>query len=200
MKKLAANGFTVGKTYVLNVLKNVGFKRIAAAAGLPPPRKSHPRPARTKQVTKKIDNFTKKENPPSLVNMAKMLGVSARTIGRVIHDDLKKSTRRKTRVHALKQSHIRNRKTTSRKLYEKYLSGKKFENVVTIDEGWFYLVNCNGKRRICYRRKGEPVPTSWVLVRNESYEAKLMVVGGITGKGVLPLHRVSPKVKINSTY
>jgi hypothetical protein len=61
-------------------------------------------------------------------------------------------------------------------------------------------LNCNGKRRICYRKKGERVPSNWVVERTESYGDKFMVVGAISGKGVLPLHRVPSNVKLNSKY
>ncbi|OXA42561.1 hypothetical protein Fcan01_23021 [Folsomia candida] len=162
------------QTYVHNVLNNVGIKRIATSTGAPHPPIWKPRSARTKRLIQKS------------------------MIRRIIHLDLKRLTRRKH--HVLKPSHIENRKTTSRKLYEKYLSHRKFENMVILDEDWFYLTNCNRKRRICCSQKGETVPSIWVVEKHESYDSKFMVVGGMTGEGVLPLHRVLANVKINSTY
>jgi len=144
--------------------------------------------------------FTAKKNPPSIRSMAKSLGVSGPTIIKGIHKDLKKKVRKKSRVHVLKPRHIRIRKTTARKLYEKHLAGKKSEFMVTLDEAWFYVDNCNGSRRICYRRVDEKMPHDWVVEKLESYGTKIMVVGGICGRGVLPLHMVPPNVKINSHY
>jgi histone-lysine N-methyltransferase SETMAR len=155
---------------------------------------------RVPSLLKKIDKMTKKENPPSQRTIAKLCGTSDHTIRRVISVDLKKIIRRKTKVHVLKKRHIKNRITTARKLYKKYLAGEKCKFTLTLDEGWFYLANCNGKHRICYCKKGDNVPSNWVVEGSESYGDKFMVVGAICGKGVLSLHRVPPNVKLNSKY
>jgi len=199
-KKLEGLGYHISQKTISNIVRNVGIRRQAEALGQNIPGNKYPCYARTPDLVRKVAGITKKENPISQRSMAKLFGVSQATINRAIKVNLKQRTRRKIRVHVLKPHHIKNRKTTARKLYEKYLAGQKFKNVVSLDEGWFFMANCNGKRKICYMRIGEKVPANWVIERSESYGDKIMVVGAITGKGVLPLHRVPPNVKINSKY
>jgi histone-lysine N-methyltransferase SETMAR len=198
--KLKLSGYSVSKTYIHNVLNGVGGRRQARLLGHhPPPNKSR-RIFKSKDLVKKVSNLARKENPMTQSDMAKKFKVSPTTINRVIHKDLKYVTRKKTPVHQLKPRHIKNRKTNARKLYEKHLSGSKSDFIVTLDEAWFYLSNTDGKRKICYRKKGESIPASWVVERGESYQEKFMVVGAMCEKGVLPLIRVPPKVKVNSDY
>jgi len=129
--------------------------------------------------------------------MADKLHCSIKTIYKIIHGDLNKFTHVKKKVHALKESHKQNRKTNSRKLYEKHLAGKKSEFVVTLDEALFYLQDVNGTRTICYTKDKEAV-MSFVNEKPEKFGKKFMVVGAMTGRGVLPLVRVPQNVKINS--
>jgi len=200
LQKLKLNGFKVSLSTVSRVIRNHGAKRNAASKGLKIRSTIYPRPKRTPEFLRKIDRMTKKKNPPSMRSMSKSLGVSVQTVFKAIHKDLKKNVRKKAKVHALKPRHVRNRRTTARKLYERHLAGQKSEFMVTLDEAWFYIDNCNGERRICYRKVDEKVPHDWVVEKPESFGAKIMVVGAISGKGVLPLHMVPPNVKINSKY
>ena len=87
-------------------------------------------------------------------------------------------------------------KTNCRKLYENHLAGDKCEYAVTLDEAFIYLDDSNKKRRICYVKRGEPVPESWIFENDESF----MVIGIITGRGTVPIFRVPTKVKINAEY
>lgn len=71
--------------------------------------------------------------------------------------------------------------------------------MVTLDEAFFSINDCNGRRSIYYKKK-DMKSQNFVKMRRESFETKFMVVGAITGKGTLPLIRVPAKVKINSDY
>jgi len=66
----------------------------------------------------------------------------------IIHQVLGKETRKICKVHTLGISHKINRKTNYRKLYENHLAGDKWKYVMTLDEPWTYLQNCNGERKI----------------------------------------------------
>jgi len=200
LQKLKMNGFKVSLCTVSRVINNQGARRNAASKGLKIRSTKYPRPKRTPEFLKKLHRMTLKKNPPSIRSMSKSLGVSVQTVHKAIHKDLRKVIRRKAKVHALQPRHIRNRKTTARKLYERHLAGKKSEFIVTLDEAWFYVDNCNGERRICYRKINEKVPLKWVVQKPESFGPKIMVVGAISGRGVLPLQMVPPNVKINSHY
>lgn len=117
---------------------------------------------RTKKLKKRLHCLTNHENPKSIRSMAKLLKSIKITIHRVINRDLGKVKRKKTKVHALKESHIQNRQTNARKLYEGHLAGGRDEYVLTIDEALFRVDDFNGTRSICYVRHGENVPIQWV--------------------------------------
>ena len=149
--KLKEQNHVISGQTVSNILQSVGYRRNHKVVGLKSPKKEQPRTARTKELIKKIDQLTNKEHPPSQNAIAKQLNVSklvTSTVGRVIREDLGATVRKKRRVHVLKPSHKKNRKTNSRKLYEQHLAGDKIEFCVTIDEAWFYLQDCEGARRI----------------------------------------------------
>ncbi|OQV22712.1 hypothetical protein BV898_03541 [Hypsibius exemplaris] len=60
-------------------------------------------------------------------------GVSATTIARVISQDLEGKVRKKCRVHALSNKQAKQRLDRGPRLL-RYINGRKWKNVVTIDE------------------------------------------------------------------
>lgn len=150
-------------------------------------------------MVRKVDLWTKKESPPAQIFMANKLGVCKRTVQKIIKKYLNRVVKRKAKVHALTPKHKQNRKTNARKLYERHLAGQKSEFVVSLDEAWFYVQDCQGERKLCYRGLNEP-PPNFVFQKPEKFGEKFMVVGALTGRGVVPLFKVPPNVKINSTY
>lgn len=198
-KALLGQGYSVGLKTIYNVLHCIGERREARQQGFSTPPKPHPRPKRTKALLRKIDLLTSKENPPSQDCMAKRFSVSQRTTGRVIHKDLGKKTHQKHELHVLGESHKQNRKRNCRKLYEEHLAGGKSNFVVTLDEALFFLDNCNGARKICYTKTTEEVE-KFVVQKHEKFSESFMVVGAMSGRGVLPLIRVPSKVKMSAKY
>lgn len=198
LSTLKSENISVSKTCIHNVIHNVGQRRQAKSIGLLSPVKEQPRKTVTPSIIKKVDILTSKENPPSQREISRLVKVSQSTVHRIIRS-LNKKLRRKTRVHKLKPHHMRVRKTTCRKLYENLLAGRKWEYVVTLDEAMFGLQNCNGKRKICYIRKGEEIPEDW-YVDKDNFHVTFMVVGALTGRGTRRLIRVPKKVKVNSDY
>lgn len=196
---LKTRNISVSERSVYNVIHKVGKTRkfYANKENVAPKRVSTPR--RNRVAVQKVAKIIKNPNPPSQREIAKRCNVSQRTVNNIIHQYLDKKTFRKTRLHVLKDSHKENRKTNSRKLYERHLAGGKSEFVVTLDEAWFYLQNCNGKRRIYYEKRRAEAD-EYVYENSEKFSDKFMVVGAITGRGPLPLIRVPEKVKINSAY
>ncbi|UYV72806.1 IKK1 [Cordylochernes scorpioides] len=63
-----------------------------------------------------------------------------------------------------------------------------------------YVTYCNGIRKICYIKRGNQVPDNWVHQCSETFPKGFMVVGVMTGRGVLPLIKVPSKVKVNSEF
>lgn len=196
---LKSQGVSIGRTAIYHVIHGKGIRRSAKALGNTTPPQIRKKPTRTPAVIRKINLFTSKENPPTLSDLSKRCNVSRTTVLRVIHEDLGKKTFKKTKVHALKDSHRANRKSNCRKLYENHLAGQKSEFVVTLDEAWFFLNDTNGTRRICYAKKKSEVE-NFVVEKKEKFSDKFMVVGAISGRGTLPLFKVPPNVKINAQY
>jgi len=140
------------------------------------------------------------ENPPTQKVMAQKAGISPATVNRIIRTDLRLRKFHKARVHALNARHIAERKTNARKMYEKYLSGDKWRNVVTLDEAWVYLTNCNKIRAVSYRPMDAKGRSDWVRTCRESFPKGFMVVAGYCAKGHLQIRRVAQNAKINAKY
>ena len=200
VKKLKEENNIVSRSSVSRILNNVGIRRIAISEGKEKPKFRRPPIKRTPGTIKKVKAMVTKENPESYRSIHKSTGLTHPIINKIIHHDLKLQTRKKSKVHRLRDEHKKNRKTTCRKLYEKHLAGDRSQYAVTLDEALVYLHNANGKRQICYIKNGETIPESWVFEKTESFDESFMVVGVITGKGTLPLFRVPSSVKINARY
>lgn len=199
-KRLAKLGISIGESTIRDIVNKKGKTRQLLTSGVKNPKFTRKRRIRHSRVIAKVKAWTSLENPPSQTEMAKRLKVSRRTVQKIITEDLNLRPRKKPKVHKLLPRHIKNRKSTSRKLYEKYLSGQRSEFTVTLDEAYFYLEDCNHKSKICYVRVGEETPLNWVIEKRESFEKKFMVVGAMTGRGVIPLFRVPNNVKVSGEY
>ncbi len=114
---------------------------------------NYQRPARSKMMLAKLKDLTNCENPKSQRIVAIKCNTSQTTINRVIHNDLNLKTRRKSKVHKLLPKHNKICRVNSLKLLKTHLQKKNMEFVVTLDESWIELSDCNRKRRICYISK-----------------------------------------------
>ncbi|UYV73520.1 hypothetical protein LAZ67_10003933 [Cordylochernes scorpioides] len=199
VKKLKAEGLDVGKATICWVVNGIGKKREAESNGQKF-QVDRPRPVRTPATVSKVKRLATTENPPSQRQLSRMCGTSLKTINNIIHKDLELDTRRKGKVHKLTPFHMKNRATNARKLYEEHLAGSRSEYTATLDEAWMYVTYCNGIRKICYIKRGNQVPDNWVHQCSETFPKGFMVVGVMTGRGVLPLIKVPSKVKVNSEF
>ncbi|UYV67880.1 hypothetical protein LAZ67_5002371 [Cordylochernes scorpioides] len=181
------------------VVNGIGKKREAESNGQKF-QVDRPRPVRTPATVSKVKRLATTENPPSQRQLSRMCGTSLKTINNIIHKDLELDTRRKGKVHKLTPFHMKNRATNARKLYEEHLAGSRSEYTATLDEAWMYVTYCNGIRKICYIKRGNQVPDNWVHQCSETFLKGFMVVGVMTGRGVLPLIKVPSKVKVNSEF
>ena len=198
LNHLKGKGHQVSYGGIWRIINGEGEKRQAKAKGLDSPKKKQPYRKRTPAVIRAIRRMTSRENPPSQRQMARTTGVTQHTVRNVIKQNLSKEKRKKSTVHALKPHHIENRKCNARKLYQNRLAGSRYEYVVTIDEALFRVDYCKGQRKICYVQQGEDVPQRWVCEQSERFGDQLMIIGAISGRGVLPLMKVPPNVKINA--
>jgi hypothetical protein len=194
--KLRKLGYDISHMSVSNVIRGIGKRREAAAKG-EVFKLNYQRPARTKMMLLNLKDLNNCENPKSQRIMAIKCNTPQTTINRAIHDDLNLKTQRKSKVHNPPQ---KNRMVNSLKLLKTHLQKKNMEFVVTLDESWIELSDCNRKRRICYISKEKSISENRGYERKESFSPKFMVIVIITGRGVLPLIEVPDKTKVNSQY
>lgn len=162
------------------------------------PRKQRPRCVRNAANINKTKEMCNREDPPTQKHMANVIGTTPRTIRKIIYEDIKYKKSPKTSVHQLKPRHINERKTACRKLYENFLAGDRWKFVVTMDEAWVYLSDCNKKRAFFYHPRGNKPFTKWYREAKEKFSRGFMIVAGICNNGRLVLRKVDQKTKINS--
>lgn len=159
-----------------------------------------PQPKRSRLTIAEVRRNILKENPPTQRSLANRIGISQRTVGRIIHSNLNLEMRHKSKGHRLSDRHVRERFTNARKLYEKYLARDRWMWVVTLDEAWVYLDNTNKPRAIYYKEKGTYDRSNFVNQCKEKYSKGFMVVAGYSSRGKLRIRKIASKAKINSEY
>ncbi|OXA48359.1 Mariner Mos1 transposase [Folsomia candida] len=176
-KLLLTQNIVISQKTINNIVNCVGKRRRAKSAGQKSPTKRQRLNDANRKAVKKIDLLTRKENPPFQKQIANIVGIPRTSVQRII--------KRLGKRIAFKTT--------------KYLAGDKAEYVVTLDEAMFYVQNCNGKRKVCYVKRGEKIPENWV-VQKDNFLKKHMVVAAMTGREVIPLFQVPKKVKVNADW
>jgi len=200
IKACKQRGFVVSKKGISSVLNSCGKRRSGA---IPVGKKqADPRPStsRTPDVIRKVRSLVTGPNPATQRAIATKVGTSVYTVNTIINRDLKLEKRHKSHVHKLLPRHVNERRTNSRKLYERYLAGEKWKYVVTLDEAYVYLSDCNKPRAIFYRPRGTKEFRKWYKESRESFSKGFMLVAGYSYNGKLTLHKVDPKTKVNAAY
>ncbi|GAV00504.1 hypothetical protein RvY_11343 [Ramazzottius varieornatus] len=64
---------------------------------------------RSKDNIRRVENSVLKKNPDSQRKLARKLGCSQRTVGRIIHEDLGLNARKKKKVHHLTEAQKKQR-------------------------------------------------------------------------------------------
>ena len=202
IKQCKRRGFSISKKGISNVLNKKGKARTRL---IPEGQKqANPRPptSRTPGVVRKVMSLVSGPNPATQRAIALKLGISRTTVNTIIKQDLKLTKRHKSRVHKLLPRHIAERTTNCRKLhvYERYLAGDKWMFVVTLDEAYVYLSDCNKPRAIYYQPRGEKNFDRWYREAKESFPKGFMVIAGYSYNGKLTIRQVEKNVKVNSAY
>ncbi|OWA51167.1 hypothetical protein BV898_15661 [Hypsibius exemplaris] len=78
--------------------------------------------------------------------------------------------------------------------------GRKWENILTIDEAWVYLTNCKRRQRIYYEFRGEHTEESWTKFWKESHPKNVIFIAGVCNCGKTKIRVIKPSAKINSKY
>ncbi|OQV14613.1 hypothetical protein BV898_11232 [Hypsibius exemplaris] len=105
--------------------------------------------------------------------------------------------RKKCCVHALSNKQAKQRLDRGPR-FLRYINGRKFKNVISINEAWVYLTDVNGIRKIYNEFRGERSPESWTEFWKESHPKGVMFVTGVCFRGKTAIRFVKPGAKINS--
>lgn len=132
--------------------------------------------------------------------MAARLHIAQSTVNR--HLSLKLNLRRifKSHGHYLSAAHRRERKTNSRRLYERHLSGEKWKFVATLDEAWVYLSYCGKIRSITYTSRDAKSRPEFIRHCKATFSKGFLVVAGYSYQGKLTIRQVPKNCKINSAF
>ena len=190
-KRCEEHGVHISKGTISNIVNNKGKNRPILLSGGKKLPNSYPK---RKRNAAKVRSLILKENPATQRTVAKSLKCSVSTVNKIINVDLNLKKAKKCNVHRLLPKHVVDRRTRCRKLYENHLSGDKWKNVVTIDESWVYLSDCNRKRSIYYRERGEKSLTTWFHECKETFSKGFMIVAGFCYYGKLQVRKVEKKV------
>lgn len=199
IKYFKNQGRLVSKGTIHNVLKNKGHGREARSQGRLPSPQRRCKKVLTRTVLKKIDLLTSKDNPLPQREVSRRVKVSQASVHRAIKI-LGKKKRRKIRVHQLTEKHKKNRRRTCKNFYVNYLTNKKSEYLVSLDEALFSLQDTNGQRKVYYTTNDEKNSRRLAIPHAENFCKKFMVVGALSGRGTLPLIKVPQKVKVTAKY
>ena len=107
----AAKGWSISKATVCRIVREVSERRKARLLGGENPRKSCPRPVRSKNLFQKVEACVKRENPILQRAIARKYQVSKETVSNIIRQDFNLESKRKPRVHTLHVKHIKERPT-----------------------------------------------------------------------------------------
>ncbi|OWA55561.1 hypothetical protein BV898_19945, partial [Hypsibius exemplaris] len=154
---------------------------------------------RTPGLVAAIEKDLSGPNPLTRSALSLKYGVSAKTIATVISQDLEGKVRIKCRVHALSNKQAKQRLDRGPR-FLRYINGRKWKNIVTIDEAWVYLTDTNGIRKIYYEFRGERNPEKWTEFWKESHPKGVMFVAGVCSRKKTAIRFVKPGAKISSEY
>ena len=199
VQHLSKRNVSINQSTISRIKNNVGMEREHRSKGKIYTQRRD-RPIRTKSMVAKVRRIVTKENPPKKQQLADKLGLSRRTLSRIIQEDCHLELRSKRNVLTLTDKQMQNRKTNSRKLYRNHLSADKSDFAVTLDEALFYFIPGNQTSKTCFIKRGYQTPEDWVRKVNEIQAPKVMVVAAMTSRGPLQARCVPIKTKVNALY
>ena len=138
IKQYKRRGFTISKKSVSCVLNKKGNARL----GLIPQQIHHRTSAVLWRQFGRLSPFLRPESGNAKSHCIE-IGDLHHNCEHHYQPGFEPKKRHKSRVHKLLPRHIAERATNSRKLYERYLASDKWVFVVTLDEVYVYLSNCN---------------------------------------------------------
>lgn len=162
------------------------------------PRSGRPVSKRTPKNIKLVRERIRRNPKRSMSRMASDTGMSRRTMGRIVHDDLGMSCYRMRKRHLLSAANKAKRLSRCREILKR-LKSDMLPNIIFSDEKLFTVEaapNTQNDRIISSNISAVPIETKSIFKRQKP--ASVMVWAGISERGRSPLIFVPEGVKINS--
>lgn len=153
-------------------------------------------PDRIKRVREKI-----RRNPGrSGRQLAKDENVDRESMRRILRNELGLMPYRKRKIHGLTAKQRLTRVQRCKQLLKRH-GGKKVEKIIFSDEKLFVMQQAhNPKNDVVYSVSIQNIPEHLLFVQRFQNTSAVMVWGGISHKGKLPLIFIDRGVKINTEY
>lgn len=151
---------------------------------------------RTPMLIRKVDRAVNTPNPPSQRQLAVKLGISQRTVNRVLTENFGMNYRKKVRTHVLTATMAAQRLDRG-PVFLRCLSRRKLPYIITIDETYVTMNDITGQRNGIYENKESPRLDEWKKKSRSGWPGKVMVAMGICMRGKSSLFAVPPKAKID---
>jgi transposase len=165
------------------------------------PRTGRPRTVRTPERIKAVKARIRRNPRRSSRRLASQMGVSERSIRRILKEDLGLTPYKRRKVHGLSMQQRRARLERSNALLQRYDFGD-VERIVFSDEKLFVVEeHLNAQNdRVVYAASFEAIPERVRTVQRFQKPGSAMVWGAVSNRGKFPLVFVESGVKINAAY
>lgn len=174
------------------------IKRFSSEGSITPRRKRNRIcTVRTKGLIKRVNERIKRNRRQSQRKMALELKVSKTTIHNIIKKNLNMHAYKKRKVHGL----TANQKIARYKKCQRLLQWHAGDDIIFSDEKLFLLQNYhNSQNDRVYAKCLSDIPIEQMAVERYQNASGVMVWGGISKRGKLPLKFIERGVKINAEY
>lgn len=160
----------------------------------------HQKTATSSEMVQKVSKRLERNPRRSANQMAKELGVSDRSVRRILKNDLKVKPYKFQKAHELTEKQKKVRLQRAKELLRLAESGQ-FPNIVFSDEKIFPIeqfVNSQNDRVYLKERSHENL--SHRMVTRKQHPPQVMVWAAATADGRSPIVFIEPGVKVNATY
>ncbi|GAU97074.1 hypothetical protein RvY_08433 [Ramazzottius varieornatus] len=158
--RLLEHGILLHRKTVSKILKDEETKRNGWTK--PPKRLSAQflPSVRTKANIRKVKKAVLKKIPDSQRKLARKLGCSVGSVSKIVHENLGLKVRKKTKVNHLTDVQKKQRYERG-KLFIQYLGPQKIKKILTMDETWITLDDCNSEKEYYYTDNFLEIPKEW---------------------------------------
>lgn len=146
-----------------------------------------------KKVRERLRYNAARKKATSQANMAKDLGISRRSVGRIVKEHLNMKAYKFSKSQFLTDASKKKREDRSKQLLNRF-SGNDYQNILFTDEKMFTIEQFVNKQNDRIYSKSQPN----VSISRTGHPKSVMVFAGITSDGKTPLIFLDQGIKMNS--